>query len=228
MPGGARAGTAGKVDSTWGVNRRPGESKLICALRQGNLYVEETWRRQRMLVFFLLIAGVGTTAFEVFTGEWKKSGGNPITWIGIFLYVPLALILLAVLLLHRRRSYVEAREDGLRFSTLLSGITIPYTAIRSAKSGPLAANFESKERRRYLRPNVRPLLGKPALYVRVREEDVDLAQLQRKLGPIVVTGDTIVMPVNDPDALSWQVVGKLPERQNVNLGGRRRGRRRRR
>jgi hypothetical protein len=195
-------------------------------LRQANLYVEETWRRQRMLVFFLLIAGVGTTAFEIYTKEYKS--GGLVAWVGILLYVPLALILLAVLLVHRRRSYVETRDDGLRFSTLLSGITIPYTAIRSAKSGPLAANFDGKERRRYVRPNVRPLLGKPALYVRVREEDVDLGQLQRKLGPTVVTGDTVVMPVNDPDAMSWQIVGRLPERQNVNLGGRRRGRRRRR
>jgi hypothetical protein len=195
-------------------------------LRQANLYVEETWRRQRMLVFFLLIAGVGTTAFEIYTKEYKS--GGPIAWVGILLYVPLALILLAVLLIHRRRSFVEARDDGLRFSTLLSGITIPYTAIRSAKAGPLAANFESKERRRYLRPNVRPLLGKPALYVRVRDDEVDLGQLQRKLGPTVVAGDTIVMPVNDPDAMSWQVVGHLPERQNVNRGGRRRGRRPRR
>ncbi len=49
--------------------------------------------------------------------------------------------------------------------------------------------------------------------------------IRRKLGRQLASPDAVAIPVPDPDALSWEISSRLPERAGANLGGQRRRRR---
>jgi hypothetical protein len=68
-------------------------------------------------------------------------------------------------------------------------------------------------------------MPKPALFIRLRGDEAQLAQLRKKLGAQLVAGDTVALPLPDPNAMSWEVSSRLPERTGVNLGGQRRRKR---
>ena len=193
-------------------------------MRQTILYADVMWRRQRLWVLFLLVVGVVMGAFS-FTQRQTVGYRDSLIFLA---YIPGGLILGGLLLLYRHRSYAEAAGDGFKISTFLSGLTIDYEAIRSAKVYPLSTHFEARERRRYVRPTNRQLMSRPALFVKLKGEDVDLDRIRKKLGSQVVAGDVLALPLADPDAMSWEVTSRLPERAAANMGGRRRGKRRRR
>jgi hypothetical protein len=193
-------------------------------LRQTILYADVMWRRQRLWVFFLLVVGVVMGGFA-YTQRHTAGYTNFLIFLA---YIPGGLILGGLLLLYRYRSYVEAADGGLKISTFLSNLVIDYQAIRWAKVYPLSTHFEAKERRRYVRTANRQLMSGPALFVKLSGEDVDLDRIRRKLGPQIVSGDVVAVPLADSDAMSWEVTSRLPERAAANMGGRRRGKRRRR
>ena len=76
-------------------------------------------------------------------------------------------------------------------------------------------------------PVMKQQVDKPALFMRIRADEAQLAELKKKLGARLVYEDTIAIPVPDADALAWEITPHLPERIGQNLGGGKRRKRRR-
>jgi len=94
------------------------------------------------------------------------------------------------------------------------------------KVQPLKVAFQDARRAKVARI-MRPLLEKPALFVRVRGDEERLALIKKRLGSRLFYEDTIAMPVPDADAASWEIHARLPYRIGQNQGGGRRKKRRR-
>ncbi len=193
---------------------------ILFVLRQPILYAELMWRAQRIWALILLVFGFfGSVSLLV--GNKGRIDQTVLVFIG---YIPAAAILGGLLLYYRRRSCAEVTEGGLRVSGLLSSVVIEYDQIRSARVQPLERHFEGARKRLVRRP-AKPLMEKPALFVRVRGDEAALANLRRKLGSQLVADDTVALPVPDPDALAWEVSSRLPAATGTNLGGQRRRKR---
>jgi hypothetical protein len=190
-------------------------------LRQRILYAEQIWRQQRFFAFFLLLVG---PAFAVYL---YVTGGHHFTnTVQVFLlYIPGGLLLVGALQYYRYRSHLHARDDGLKISNLLTSVVIPYEEIRHVRVQPLKTHFQDR-RKRHVRPADKALLEQPALFIRVRSEEMAI-YVRRKLGARLAHEDTVAVPVADPDKLAWHLNGKLPEKTGANLGGGRRKKRRR-
>jgi hypothetical protein len=189
-------------------------------LRQPILYAEVHWRRQRLWPLLLLGAGVVFTLTTLFSRHWVVDQ-NSLVWMA---YIPFGILFGAALVLYRRRNYVQVTDGGLRVSNLLSALVISYEQIRSARVQPLERHFQDNPRG-LRRPGVSELRQRPALFIRLRGEEPELAQIRRKLGSQLVHDDTVAVPLPDPDAMAWEISSRLPERPATNLGGRRRRRR---
>jgi hypothetical protein len=189
-------------------------------VRQPILYGEEMWKRQRPFPVFFIIVGVVMSVVTLFT-TWGRAVSN--SWL-FLAYVGSGLVYGALLLYYRWRSRVEVTEEGLKVSNLLSSVVIDYDDIRSVRVQPLARHFEDS-RKRLVRSVNRALMPKPALFIRLRGDEAQLAQLRKKLGAQLVAGDTVALPLPDPNAMSWEISSRLPERTGVNLGGQRRRKR---
>jgi hypothetical protein len=189
-------------------------------VRQPILYGEEMWKRQRPFPVFFIIVGVVMSVVTLFT-TWGRAVSN--SWL-FLAYVGSGLVYGALLLYYRWRSRVEVTEEGLKVSNLLSSVVIDYDDIRSVRVQPLARHFEDS-RKRLVRSVNRALMPKPALFIRLRGDEAQLAQLRKKLGAQLVAGDTVALPLPDPNAMSWEVSSRLPDRTGVNLGGQRRRKR---
>jgi hypothetical protein len=191
-------------------------------LRQPILYANEMWRRQRLWVIFLLVVGVGASLATLIYPQLRASR-NSLNWI-FFAYIPAGLLLGGGLLYYKWRSRVEVTDQGMKIGQLLSDVLIEYELVRAVRVQPLDRHFQDS-RKRLVRPVSRPLMPRPALYVRLKGDPARLAFIQKKLGSQLFADDTIALPVPDPDALSWEITGRLPERVGMNLGGRRRRKR---
>lgn len=190
-------------------------------LRQPILYAEMMWRNQRIWVLLLTVAGIVLSAFTYFTSRGRVGQ----TTYGIFLlYAAAGLLFGGILLIYRRRNYAEVTDRGLVVSNLLRSAVIGYDRIRSARPQKLEMHFPDA-RRRLMPPMARALLSQNALFVRLRPDDAQLAELRRRLGARLVSADIVALPIPDPDAMAWEVTSRLPERTGVNLGGQRRRKR---
>ena len=189
-------------------------------VRQPILYADQMWRQQRFFAGFLIAIGVLMTGVLVYQRQLFNQSN--LIWL---LYVPSGLLLGGAFLVYKWRSYVETQEEGLKVSTLLSGVVIPYDNIRMVKVQPLNIAFQDRRSRMVARV-IKPLLEKPALFVRLRGDDEQVAEIRKKLGARMAYEDTIAMPVPDADAVAWAISAHLPERVGQNLGGKRRKRRR--
>jgi len=189
-------------------------------LRQPILYAEMMWRNQRIWVLVLSVAGIVLSAFTYLSGR-DRSGA---TFAVFLLYTACGLLFGGVLLLYRRRNHAEVTDRGLVVSNLLRSAVIGYDLIRSTRVQKLEMHFQDA-RRRQVPPVARPLLTQNALFVRLRPDEVQLAELRRRLGSRLVNADMVALPVPDPDALAWEVTSRLPERTGANLGGQRRRKR---
>lgn len=189
-------------------------------VRQPILYAEQMWRQQRFFAAFLLIVGVIAPALVLYYHQPIQPN---LIWL---LYGPSGLLLGGAFLFYRWRSYVEPVEEGLRVSTLTSSILIDYDVIRLVKVQPLKVAFQDK-RRRMVAPIMKPLLEKPALFVRLRGDEAELAIVKKRLGSRLFYEDTIALPVPDADASAWAITSRLPYRLGQNLGGGKRRKRKR-
>jgi hypothetical protein len=189
--------------------------------RQRILYAEELWRWQRFYAGLLVVVGVIAAGVVVYSRQPISSAN--IIWL---FYAPVGLLLGGAFMIYRWRSYVEPQENGLRVSTLFSNVLIDYDDIRGVKVQPLKVAFQDARRNRVARI-MKPLLEKPALFVRVRGDEAQLALIKKRLGSRLFYEDTIAMPIPDADAASWEIAAKLPYRIGQNLGGGRRRKRRR-
>jgi hypothetical protein len=70
-------------------------------------------------------------------------------------------------------------------------------------------------------------MDRPALFVRLRDDEQAIAAIRKTLGARVVYDDMIALPLKDADALSWEISSRLPDRLGQNQGGGRRRKRRR-
>jgi len=193
------------------------DADKLVVLRQPILYAEQMWRAQRIWTLVLLVFGVIGSA-----GLLVANKGRFDQTVVIFLgYIPCAVILGGLLQYYRRRNHTQIMDTGLKISNLFSSTVIDYERIRSARVQPLGRHFEGG-RKRYIRQPTKPLMERPALFIRVRGDEAALAQLRRKLGAQLVLEDTVALPIPDPDAMAWEITSRLPLNTGVNLGGRRR------
>jgi hypothetical protein len=189
--------------------------------RQPILYADQLWRQQRFFAGFLVLVGVAMTSYLLYMGQLTSTSN--LIWA---LYIPSGLLLGGAFLFYKRRSFAEPLDDGLKVSALRSSVLIPYESIRSVKVQPLSLAFLDK-RKRMVAPMMKPLIDKPALFVRLRSDEDELAAIKKTLGGRVVYDDMIALPLKDADALSWEISSRLPDRLGQNQGGGRRRKRRR-
>jgi hypothetical protein len=74
---------------------------------------------------------------------------------------------------------------------------------------------------------IKPLIEKPALFIKIRADEAELAQIQKKLGSRLMDDETIAIPVPDPDKAAWEITSHLPDRIGQNMGGAKRRKKRR-
>jgi hypothetical protein len=185
------------------------------------MYAHHMWRQQRFFAGFLVAVGIVMTGLLAFQGQLLQRSN--LIWT---LYFPSGLLLGGAFLLYRWRSHVRVLDTGLRISTLFSGVTIDYNSIRGVKVQALRNHFQER-RSRLIAPVMKQQVDKPALFIRVRGDDSELAVIKKKLGARLMNEDTIAVPVPDADALAWEITSHLPERIGQNLGGGKRRKRRR-
>jgi hypothetical protein len=191
------------------------------ATRHPNLYAHQMWRQQRFFAGFLVAVGLVMTVLLTYEHQLNRS--TNLVWLA---YVPAGLLLGGAFLLYRRRSHVQPTDGGLKVSTLTSSVTIAYDTIRSVKVQQLNTHFQDK-RKRMVAPMMKPLIDKPALFIRVRGSDEEIAAIHKQLGSRLMHEDTIAIPVADADAVAWEINAHLPERLGQNQGGGKRRKRRR-
>ena len=189
--------------------------------RHGILYAHHLWRQQRFFAGFLVAVGVGMTALLLYKGQLTSTSN--LIWA---LYIPSGLLLGGGFLYYRWRSHVEPQENGLKISTLFSHVMIDYDSIRNVKVQSLNMHFLEK-RKRMVAPMMKQIIDKPAVFIRLRGTEEELAAIRKRLGARLMHEDTIAVPVNDHDAAAWAITSRLPERIGQNQGGGRRRKRRR-
>lgn len=205
----------------------------MAPLRQPILYAEQTWKQQRLWVFVLIVAGVAFGAYAIFFEHAKvqpKEGLLGYSSYVFVLYIPAAVLLFVFLFVYRNRHLLIADERGVTIQNVFSSTFIDWDVIRAPRVRPLIEHFETKERKRLVRPADRAILPKGALYFKIRADDARMAEFQRKISRRMLFEDTVAIPVPDPDAFSWEISSHIPEAATQNLGGskqRRRGKRRR-
>jgi len=189
--------------------------------RQPILYADQLWRQQRFFAGALIAIGIGMTTLLLYKGQLNQTSN--LIWAA---YIPSGILLGGAFLLYKYRSFVQALDEGVKVSALRSSVLIDYDDIRSVRVQPLKLAFLDK-RKRMVAPMMRPLLERPALYLRLRNDETSMAAIKKTLGARVVYDDMIVLPLKDADAVSWEISSRLPERLGQNQGGGRRRKRRR-
>lgn len=179
------------------------------------------WKQQRFFAGFLVVVGLVMTGILIQQNALLKNSN--VIWL---LYMPSGLLLGGAFFYYKWRSYVEAEDAGLKFSMLFSSIVIDYDMIRLVKVQPLSVAFQDSRSRMVARA-IKPLLEKPALFVRLRGNEDEVAAIVKRLGTRIAYDDTIAVPVPDADAVAWSISAHLPERVGQNLGGGKRRKRRR-
>jgi hypothetical protein len=189
--------------------------------RHQNLHAHHLWRQQRFFAGFLVAVGVVMTLLLIYQGQITRTAN--LIWV---LYIPSGLLLGGAFLLYRRRSHVQVLENGVKVSNLLSTVVLPYDSIRSVKAMPLRQHFQDR-RSRMIAPIMKQYVDKPALFIRVRGDETELASMKKRLGARLMHEDTIAVPVPDADAAAWEISSRLPDRLGQNQGGGKRRKRRR-
>jgi hypothetical protein len=190
-------------------------------VRQPILYADRMWRQQRFFAAFLVLTGAAVTIW--LTSQHLMGTAANAIWI---LYMPAGLLFGGVFLYNKWRSYVEPLEQGLKVSTFRSSVLINYDTIRGVKVQLLKMAFQDR-RSKMLPPVMKPLLERPAIFVRVRGDETEVAALKKRLGGRLFYDDTIILPVNDADSIAWEITSRLPERIGQNQGGGKRRKKRR-
>ena len=188
------------------------------------MYAHHLWMQQRFYALLLLVIGVGTSALAVY--QHQLFAGN---FVAFVFYVPLGLLMAGGFLYYRWRSKVEVLNSGVKISNLLRSVVIDYDTIRWVKALPLRQHFEDGRSRRIV-PFMKRHVDKPAVFIKVRGDDQQLAAIKKRLGIFksgLMDEDVIAIPVPDADVVVWEISSHLPERIGQNQGGARRRKRRR-
>ena len=136
----------------------------------------------------------------------------------IISFIPVLVLdgaILVVFWLMQRISYIEVSDKGLTIRYLLRHIELPYSALSRVRRQPLEVAFQPAERRRFVNRFVRRLAREPAAYIRLDRRQSDLIeQAERQLGPRLVAGADIVVPIVDVDEFVAQMKGRLRGQAN--------------
>jgi hypothetical protein len=128
-------------------------------------------------------------------------------------FVPVTVLDGAIVLafwLMQRISYIEVSDNGIEIRYLLRHIELPYTALARVRRQPLEVAFQPAERRRFVNRFVRRLARGPAAYIRLDRRQSDLIEsAERQLGPRLVAGADIVVPLVDVDDFVAQIKDRL-------------------
>lgn len=131
----------------------------------------------------------------------------------IISFIPVTVldgVVLVAFWLIQRISYIEVSDDGLKIRYLLHHIELPYTALARVRRQPLEVAFQPAERRRFVNRFVRRLARGPAAYIRLDRRQAELIEsAERQLGPRLVAGADIVVPIVDVDDFVAQIKGRL-------------------
>lgn len=108
----------------------------------------------------------------------------------------LVVVLLAIFWVMRIFSYVELTEESLHVRYLTHDMVLPFAGVSRVRRQPLEVAFQPPERRRYVNRFVRRLAREPAAYIRIdKRQDGLLEEAARRLGPRLVAGADIVVPI---------------------------------
>ena len=192
--------------------------------RHQNLYAHHLWRQQRFFALLLVAAGIVATGIAIYQRQLFSPAFS--VWL---VYIPTGLLLGGAILLYRWRSDVRVTEEGVKISSLLTSVVIDYDSIRWVKALPLRQHFQDR-RSRMIAPIMKQHIDDPALFIKVRGDDSQLAAIKKRLGIFrsrLMYEETIAIPVPDADKVVWEINSHLPERVGQNQGGARRRKRRR-
>jgi len=192
--------------------------------RHQNLYAHHLWLQQRFFAGLLLLAGVVATGIAIYQGQLFSPAFA--VWL---VYIPTGLLLGGAILLYRWRSNLQVLESGVRISSMFASVDIDYESIRWVKALPLRQHFQER-RSRMIAPIMKQHIDKPAVFIKVRGDETELAQVKKRLGIFrsrLMDEDVIAIPVPDADTVVWEISAHLPERLGQNQGGARRRKRRR-
>jgi len=138
-------------------------------------------------------------------------------------FIPVLVLDLAILVtfwLMRSFSYVEIADDSLRVRYLFRHVELPYTALSRVRRQPLEVAFQPAERRRFVNRFVRRLAKEPAAYIRLDRRQRDLVEhTERQLGPRLVAGADVVVPIVDLDDFVITHRTQLVLKPNDEYGG---------
>jgi len=188
------------------------------------LYAHHLWLQQRFFAGLLLLAGVVATGIAIYQGQLFSPAFA--VWL---VYIPTGILLGGAILLYRWRSNLRVLDDGVRISSMLQNVVLDYDSIKSVKALPLRQHFQDK-RSRMIAPIMKQHIDKPAVFIKVRGDETELAQIKKRLGIFrsrLMYDDTIAVPVPDADTVVWEISAHLPERLGQNQGGARRRKRKR-
>jgi len=192
--------------------------------RHQNLHAHHLWRQQRFFAGFLVAVGAVMTILLIYQGQITRTAN--LIWV---LYIPSGLLLGGAFLLYRRRSHVQVLESGVKISNLLSTVILPYQSIRSVRAMPLRQHFQDG-RARMIAPIMKQHIDQPAVFIKIRADETELAAIKKKLGLFrtrLMDESTIAVPVPDADAVVWEISAHLPDRVGQNQGGKKRRKRHR-
>ena len=192
-------------------------------MRHRILYAEVDWRRQRTMYLVFMILALAFSGYT-YVSQKERLSSAVLVWL---IYVPLLAALLVFLRLNAARSYGAVREEGPGGHRLSRSGGIDYGSIRSVRVQPLSQAYQDARRRLGNRPGVKPLLERPALFVRFRGDDAEVAEITRRLGAKLTFDGTAAIPVDDPQAVADELAPRLPvSAGGANLGGGKRRKRR--
>lgn len=192
--------------------------------RHQNLYAHQLWQQQRFFAALLLIVGVAAAGLAIYRGQVFTPGFA--VWL---VYIPVGLALGLGIYFFRQRNHVKVLDDGVHISSVLNEVVIDYDSVKSVKALPLRQHFQDK-RSKMIAPIMKQHIDQPAVFMRVRGDETELAAIKKKLGIFrgrLMYDETIAIPVPDADKLVWEINAHLPERVGQNQGGARRRKRRR-
>jgi hypothetical protein len=110
----------------------------------------------------------------------------------------------------RRLSYVEVTPEGIQIRYIMRRMDLPFSSLSRVRRQPLEVAFQPAERRRFVNRFVRRLAREPAAYLRLDKRQEDLVeQAERRLGPRLVAGSDIVLPILGVDEFVGQLKGRL-------------------
>ena len=128
-------------------------------------------------------------------------------------FIPVLVVdggIIVALWLMRLLSYLEISDDGLRIRYLTRHLELPYSALARVRRQPLEVAFQPAERRRLVNRFVRRLAREPAAYIRLDRRQHDLVEsAERQLGPRLVFGADIVVPIVGVDEFVAQMKGRV-------------------